>query len=221
MLQSSPLTATLSAEARRELERTAVQKTLGPGDVLWRKGERAHHLGIVLAGRVALSRPGVSKDNLFEVVKEGDVLGDVGFALASTYSSTVWCPRRARVALLPAIRVRRLLEEEPKAVSALAIQLATRVSRLLSRIEVLSALSVDKRLARTLLTLAEQLGQPFPGGTFIPVKLRRSDLASLSATTLETTSRKMAEWERRGYLATQPAGLLLREISALEQLAGD
>ncbi len=121
---------------------------------------------------------------------------------------------------MPATEVRRVLEAEPKALSALALNLATQVSRLLARLDVLEGSSVDRRLSRTLLSLAEQFGEPFPGGTLIPVRLRRVDLASLAATTLETASRKMSEWERRGYLVTQPAGLLIRRPDALRELSG-
>ena len=37
-----------------------------------------------------------------------------------------------------------------------------------------------------LLNLADRSGVPFPGGTLVPLRLRRSDLASLAATTLES-----------------------------------
>ncbi len=221
VLCEAPLTGSLSAEVRERLASLAELRVLGANEVLWRKGERSRFLGVVLAGRVALSRPGALADNLFDVAREGDWLGEAGFALSAHYTSTVWAPRRARVALLPAKEVRTALEAEPRALSALAIGLATQLSRLLARIDVLSASTVDRRLARTLLSLSEQFGEPFPGGTLIPVRLRRADLASLAATTLETTSRKMSEWERRGYLVTQPAGLLLKDLPALAGLAGD
>lgn len=218
-LSRSPLFSVVSDEHRDQIERASQLRMLGPSEVLWRVGQQATHLGLVIAGRVALARPGDDKEGVFDVAAEGELLGDVGFALATVYTATVFCPRRARVLMMPADLLRHILEREPRMGAALTIHLATRFARLMRRFETLTALSVERRLARTLLELADQIGQPFLGGTLIPMRLRRADLASLAATTVETTSRKLTLWSAAGVLQKQPAGLLIRDLDALRRLS--
>lgn len=218
-LQAVPLFSDLAPAHRKQIADVARLKELSRGGVLWRAGQPANFLGVVLAGRVALARASAGTESVFDVAGEGELLGDVGFTLSSTYTATVFCPRRARLLLVPCDVLRHVLEREPRMTATLAIQLATRLSRMMGRVETLSALSVDRRLAKTLLDLADHLGQQFPGGVLIPMKLRRADLASLAATTLETTSRKLSQWSTAGVVQKQPAGLLIRDLAALTRLA--
>jgi CRP-like cAMP-binding protein len=123
--------------------------------------------------------------------------------------------------LIPASAVRTRLTANPGIAMSLALDLAANVVRLTRLAEDLSSGAVECRLARVLLRLAERAGEPFPGGTLIPLRLRRGDLAAMAATTLESTSRKIAEWQRRRWIVAQPAGYLIRDIAALHALAED
>ncbi len=220
-MERAPLLGALSSAHRLRLTREARLVTLGARQVLWRKGERADHLGLVLVGRLALSRADGRRDTLLDVVGPGELLGEVAFTLEACYQSDAVCLRRARVALVSARLMHDLLEAEPRATTELALRLAEQVVRLMRQLETLSASSVDQRLARTLLALAERGGQPFPGGVLLPMRLRRADLAALAATTLETVSRKLGVWRRRGWVQPQPAGYLLQDLPALRALAGE
>lgn len=208
-----------------ESERAAIAgesrvRSLGAGERLWCAGDEARHLGLVLAGRLKIARPG-AREVLIDVAVPGDVLGEVAFARGASYQHDVSCLRIARVLLVPTETVRARLAANPKMAMALALDLAENVVRLTRLAEDLSSGAVDRRLARVLLRLADRAGQPFPGGTLIPLRLRRSDLAAMAATTLESASRRIAEWQRRKWLLAQPAGYLLRDAAALHAIAGD
>ena len=104
--------------------------------------------------------------------------------------------------------------------SFVQFDLAVQVRRLLRMVDSLSAGSVERRLASVMVDLAERAGEPFPGGILIPLRLRRSDLASLAATTLESASRKISVWRRAGLVILEPIGYLIRDLDALRRLAG-
>ena len=78
---------------------------------------------------------------------------------------------------------------------------------------------VESRFASLFLGLAERLGQPAEGGSFIPLPLSRQELADLTATTLETAIRVMSRWGREGVVTTRRDGFLLRDRDGLEELA--
>ncbi len=208
----------LPERARRAIVQECHARSLRTGERLWSEGEEARHLGLVLAGRLKVTRTG-ARDVLLEVAVPSEVLGEVAFTTGASYQHDVTCLRGARVLLIPASVVRARLAADPAMAMALALDLAEHVVRLTRLAEDLSAGGVEMRLARVLLRLAERAGEPFPGGTLIPLRLRRSDLAAMAATTLESTSRRIADWQRRGVIQAQPAGYLIRDLAALRALA--
>lgn len=164
-------------------------------------------------------REASGREVIVGVAVPGDLLGAIGFALVAGYSSSVVCLRRARVVLVPSALLRGVLARESLAVSALAADLAADVSRLMRMVQNLSAGNVQRRLASVLIDLAERAGEPFPGGTLIPLRLKRADLASLAATTIESASRAISAWRRRGLLVPMAAGYLVLDLAALRAVA--
>lgn len=219
LLSNTPLFAALSPGARAEIAAAARTVLLGAGEELWRQGEPAGSVGLVLTGRCKLVREDGSRAVIVDIAVPGDLLGAIGFTLATGYSSTVVCLRRARVLLVPAALLRRTLQRESHAVAELAAKLAGDVSRLMRIVQHLSAGSVQRRLASLFVDLAERSGQKFPGGVLVPLRLKRSDLAALAATTLESASRTISAWKRRGLVTPMPGGYLLRDVSGLRALA--
>lgn len=206
-----------------EADRSAVQASsrivaLRTHQQLWGQGRRADHVGLVLSGRLKVTRDQSRGELILDLAGPGDVIGEVALSLGASYQFDVRCLRRAQVLLVPARGFRALLERRPQAAVALAIDLAQQLLRLTRRVEALGAGDVEHRLARVMLGLVDRFGAEFPGGTLVPVKLRRADLASLAATTLESTSRRLSSWKRQGIVLPQPVGYLVRDVRALRRM---
>lgn len=188
-------------------------------EIMWTEGGVPEHLGVVLTGRLKIMRQRAGREIIIDVVGPCDIIGEVAVTSGGPYLFDVRCIRRARVALLPVTAFQEIEARFPQVAKGMACVLAEHVLRLTRHIEALSAGSVEHRLAQMLVELAERFGEPFPGGTLLPVHLRREDLAALAATTLESTSRRIAAWQRQGVLVAQPAGYLLTDLPALRELA--
>jgi CRP-like cAMP-binding protein len=189
------------------------------GQRLWSEGDAAVHVGLVLSGRLKAVRGTTPREVIVDVAVPGDVLGDVAFALGEPYPSTVAGLRRSRVLLLPAEALRSAFAGEPRALASALFSLARRAQRLMHLVEGLSAGSVERRLAMALANLAARVGEPFPGGHLLPVRLRRAELASLAATSMESVSRSLSAWQRRGIVTVLPAGYLVKDLPELQRLA--
>jgi CRP/FNR family transcriptional regulator len=220
-LALAPLFGSLSPESRSEIVRRARVVTLVAHQRLWSAGEEANRIGLVISGRLKNVQHVADREVIVDVVLPGELVGEVAFALRATYQSTIVCLRRARVLLVEADLLRHELQRDHRAMAALASDLAAQVQRLMRLVQDLSAGSVERRLARVLLGLVERAGEPFPGGVYVPVRLRRSELAALAATTEESVSRKIGAWTRRGWLVAQPVGYLVRDVNALRLVARD
>lgn len=189
------------------------------GQRLWSEGDAASRVGLVLTGRLKAVRAAGRHEVIVDVALPGDVLGDVAFALGEPYPTTVVALRRARVLLLPAEALKRAFSHDPRALSFALLSLARRAQRLMRLVEGLSAGNVVRRLATTLANLAARVGEPFPGGLLVPIRLRRAELAALAATSVESVSRCLAAWQRGGVLTVLPEGYLIRDPAELERLA--
>lgn len=220
-LAVAPLFGSLSATRRADIARRAKVVTLSAHQVLWSAGGEATHIGVVLSGRMKLVQHVAGREVIVDVALPGELVGEVAFALGSAYQSTVVCLRRAKVLLVNAGTLRRVLEHERGALAALAADLATKIQRLMRLVQDLSAGNVERRLARVLVGLADRAGEPFPGGIYVPIRLRRADLAALAATSVESVSRKLAGWTKRGWLVAQPVGYLVRDLGAMRRTADD
>ncbi len=218
-LVSAPIFGALRDEQRQELANASMVRTLAAGESLWRRGEVALHLGLVMKGRLKIQRADSAREVLLDLGLPGAVLGEVAFTLGASYQSDAIALRKSEVLLVPARALRKLLEKDPQVAIALALDLAGQVLRLQRVAQDLSAGSVERRLTRVLLRLVETVGEPFPGGTLVPLRLRRTDLAALAATTLESASRQMSRWQKSGWVVAQPIGYLVKDLAALRKFA--
>lgn len=217
-LAHAPVFAALRPGDREALVRSARVVSLTTRQQLWGQDRRAEHLGLVLSGRLKVTREQRHREMIVDVAGPGDLLGEVSLSLNAAYQFDVRCLRRARVLLVPAREVRALLSRQPAAAVALALSLAQQVMRLTRRLEAMGAGDVEHRLARVMLGLVDRFGSEFPGGTLVPLKLRREDLASLAATTLESTSRRLSKWKAEGIVTPQPVGYLVKDVAALRRM---
>lgn len=85
--------------------------------------------------------------------------------------------------------------------------LAKESRNLLKRVPELVGSPVEDRIMALLDRLAERHGSPLDDGRYLPLPLRRCDLAMMVHATTETVSRTLAEWERRGWLRSNRSGL--------------
>lgn len=85
------------------------------------------------------------------------------------------------------------------------------------RIMTLEYRTVRERLTSFLVTTSERFGEKIPSGALrIMVPLKHQDIASSISATRETTSRAIADMERRGLLRSEQSYITLLDIKALK-----
>lgn len=99
------------------------------------------------------------------------------------------------------------------------IDMITDMYRLHSeRIMTLEYRTVRERLVSFLLTTAKRFGESRPEGLYISVPLKHQDIASSISATRETTSRALAELERKGQIKSEQSYITLLDEIALRNL---
>jgi CRP-like cAMP-binding protein len=94
------------------------------------------------------------------------------------------------------------------------------VRELTTRLEDRAFLDVPARLAKQLLWLAQNHGEPTAGGAQIAVRLSQQELGDLIGATRESVNKHISEWTRSGVLKQGRDLIELLDLEALRAAAG-
>jgi CRP/FNR family cyclic AMP-dependent transcriptional regulator len=155
------------------------------------------------------------EENLLIIRKKGEVLG-LTWAVTGEDRHIIYSALAPTTAyVVSRDKFIQFLSDNPT--TALPVlDMITDMYRLHSeRIMTLEYRTVRERLISFLVTTAQRFGQQTSEGTQITVPLKHQDIASSISATRETTSRALAELERKGLVKSEQSLLTLREIETL------
>jgi CRP-like cAMP-binding protein len=196
---------------------TGTKLTYSKGEFIIRPGESPPGIFYLEEGLVkAYDITKYGEENLLIIRKPGEFLGltwgvtgldrhIIFSALAP--NTTVWLIGRETFT--------QFIRNHPSAALPV-IETITEMYRLHSeRIMTLEYRTVRERLISFLLTAAERFGEKTSEGTRIAAPLKHQDIASSISATRETTSRALAELERKGHLKSEQSIITLRDEKKL------
>lgn len=221
-LERSPLLANVEPARVRHLASVATSHTYKRGEHLWRAGDQPASLIVVRQGMVKLVRPAPhGRSAICGLFGPGSAIGELALIKGIPFPTSTLAATAATVIGIPRGDALDALRRDAALSLNLLCSLETRLALLHDKIDVLSAGSVEARLATLLLKLYEQFGDDFDDGTScIPVPLSRQELADLVSTSFETAIRVVARWERAGVVSTNADGFTLKDLVALRRASG-
>jgi CRP-like cAMP-binding protein len=216
-LANVPLFRGLDREELAVLEDLLHPRTIprGAGIILEEQpGEVAY---ILLSGSVKihmLQRDG--SEVILAVLRAGEVVGEMSLVDSLGRSASVETLEETRLLWMDRESFRRCLETMP-AMTYNLVELMSRRLRLAdTHIESLASLSVSGRVARHLLALAAEYGEPGPDGVVIPIPLTQSDLAGMVGASRARVNQSVGTFRRRGEVSVDRAHrITVRDADAL------
>jgi CRP/FNR family transcriptional regulator len=145
--------ATLSRLATAAVERRYVK-----GATLYRAGDSADGLYVVLSGTVHVTRETANRSEFLHVENAGGVLGEIPVFGGGPFPATARAVTATRCVYLPVGAIERVLDDDPAFARFALRRLAERARGLLRRIDDLTATTITARVANYLMTRAESLG---------------------------------------------------------------
>lgn len=199
------------------LFRSGTKLAYSKGEFIIRPGESPPGVFYIEEGLVkAYDITKYGEENLLIIRKTGEFLGltwavtgeDRHIIYAALAPTTVW--------MVPRDTLTRFIRQEPQAALPL-VDMITDMYRLHSeRIMTLEYRTVRERLISFLLTTAKRFATKDPAGLRISVPLKHQDIASSISATRETTSRALADLERKGLLKSEQSFITLLDETALK-----
>jgi CRP-like cAMP-binding protein len=175
---------------------------------------------MVVSGRIKLHQVTIDGAQTFlRVIGPGQILAIVSTLSASTYPATATAERETTVLSWNGKLLDKLFLEIPHLCrNALAV-LSSRVQEMQLRFGELAAERTERRLARALLRLANQVGRKQAEGVVLDLSLSRQDLAEMVGTTLFSVSRILGDWQRHQWVQIGRQKVVLLDHPALVRLA--
>lgn len=223
VLERAPALAGVDSATLERMANHAVTRTLSRGEFLWRAGDTPDALTVIRSGLIKVVRNAArGRSAICGLFGASEAIGDVALLKGIPYpADAVVATEVAGVIMVPQKLVLEEAMHNPQLAISLACETYTKIVALHDKIDVLSAGSVEARLATLLLKLYDKFGDDYEDGTSrIPIALSRRELSDLVSTSFETAIRVMTRWEREALVATEPGGFVLRNLHALEHISG-
>lgn len=204
------------------LAHSAVTRNYERSEQLWRVGEAPRALLFVKSGMVKLTRPAArGRTALCGLFGPPSCLGELVLVKGVPYqNAAVAATTSVSVVAIPRAEALEALRHDAQLALNLFCGFEEKLTALHDKIDVLSAGSVEARLATLLLKLYEQFGDDFDDGTSrIAVPLSRQELADMVSTSFETGIRVLSRWEREGLVRTDADGFTLSDLTRLGDLS--
>jgi CRP/FNR family transcriptional regulator len=220
MLRRTAIFRRLSPEDRQRLVAVASTREFDKGALLFSEGDASDALYTVVDGRVKVYKTTPrGTDVILELFGPGDPVGAVAVYESRAYPATAVALEPTTCLVVPRQAIFSLLETYPTLVRGLLIGLTHRLVELTNRLTELSGGRIEARLARFMLKLTDDMGQPRSDGTFIPLVLSRQEIADMIGTTIETSIRIMSRWGKQDIVRTEKDGFVVVDRAALEVVA--
>lgn len=191
----------------------------GPREIMFRAGDPSTDLFVIREGQVKLTRTDINgHEHLISMVGAGYFLGfdTIGNPLynysAETLAPTVFCRVKHSDMM-------RIIRQYPKVSLNVLLAVNEQLAQARNLIRVLGQKSAAEKVAALLLSL---IPPPFEGqdDAAQALHLSRIEMAEILGITVETVSRNMAEFQRKGIIDAPRGSIVIHARKRLRALAG-
>jgi CRP/FNR family transcriptional regulator, cyclic AMP receptor protein len=209
------LFAGLEASSLTTLAGATFVRRLARDQILFSAGEPSDHLFVVRRGRLRVVSSSPHGDELvLTTVGPGEAIGELSVLDRLPRSAGVDAVQASELLALPAAAVRDLLERDPAAMLAVALELAAGMRRLTGAMADLIFLDLPRRLAKLLLT--DAVARP-NGTATTTLETSQSAVAARLGVTRQSLNRALAGLAKRGWIEVAGAEVSLRDVPALQR----
>ena len=210
-----PIFPTVQPASRRALDDMARPRSYAEGEPLFLQGNRPTHLLLLTAGRVKVWRATESGVALtLTLVGPGALIGTLGVSHDRPHAATATALTRVEALTWPVDDVRRLMRQDGTLATEILLTVTRYAEQVIERVEEVSVLPLEQRLARTLVRMAERAGSDAATRT-TDLPLSRQDLADLTSATLPAVSRIMSGWRTDGVIAGRRGRVEILEMEGV------
>lgn len=210
----------LPDDVLRRLESRCVRKRLADGQCLFSRGDPPDGLYGIERGQVrVMGRAPDGRELVVILLDPGQWFGEISLFDGLPRTHDAYARGETEVLLVPRRSFRELLDAQPSLYPAFVTLLCRRLRMAFAVMEDTALLGLGPRLARRLLGVLDDHGEPVPDGTRCAIHLPQEELARMLGATREAVGRHLKAWERSGWIRLEYGRIVVCERAALEEVA--
>lgn len=220
VLRSLAIFERLGDDALEAVASRTVTRKYAKGTVIFREGEEARGLFVVMQGSVKICRSSSDgREQVLLVEHAGRSLAELPLFDGSPYPATARAAEASQLLFLPRDSFDWLLHNNPEIANATLREYGKRIRKLVHLVDKLALKEVPARVATALLEQAELTGAAKDGGVFT-LSSTHEEMAEQLGTTRESVSRAMSALRKRGAIRQHGPKVTILDAAALRAASG-
>jgi CRP/FNR family cyclic AMP-dependent transcriptional regulator len=220
LLSRMPLFAGLSKSELQMVAQITERQHYVRHQVIIKSAERGKGFFLLTKGIVRVSVEGSrGKEVILGVLYPNDFFGEMALLDGLPRSATVTAMEESEVLVISRQDFLECIRKVPQVAAKMIVTLSLRLRRTDQQVGSLALLRAPRRVARTLLELAQAQGRPTQGGIAVDLRFTRQELAELAGVSRETFARLLTKFQQMGVLMIERRRVFIPDIRRLEELA--
>lgn len=208
-----PIFSNLNYEEMMEVARITREEIFEKGEMIYMAGEKGEKLYVIHSGKVKITRfTSSGKEQVIRVLGPGEFMGELSLFSSLPLTDNGEALSNTTVCMIDGEKLKELMKKYPTIALKAMEELSRRLENVENLIENISLQGVEKRLATSLINMANDKGE-------ISLKMSKRDLASHLGMSQETLSRKLTAFQDMGIIKLiGHRRILLLDVKALEDI---
>lgn len=218
-LQAVPFFAQLTSSELHELSRSLVRRRFNAGQTIFHLGDPGGLLYIVDTGKVKIYYPNAEGQEVtLAILGQNDFFGELALFDDEPRSATAETLEPTYTFTLAREEFIRYVGQNPDFAMKVMSTLAKRIRAMNEQISDVFFLDLPGRLARKLLQLADDHGEPVDDGVFIPLHLTQTDLAEMTGATRVSVNKALRRFRKQGWVSVSGRRFTVHDPGELQNL---
>ncbi|MDY0779320.1 response regulator [Tenacibaculum sp. IB213877] len=184
-------------------------------EIIYSEGHNSNYIFLINKGVVKCHKlDEQGKELTTGLYKEDDLFGYTSFMQNIPYQETATVIKDVELVGISKDELKIILDKNPKLTFELVKLLADDLSSVRDQLLEMAYSSVTKKTATTILKFAEKLNRKPED----PIKISRSDLASVAGIATETLIRTMSNFKKQGLIEIEGRNIKILDIHKLQQV---
>lgn len=185
------------------------------GRTIYREGDHSNFVYLIIEGAVKCHKlDAQGKELATGLYKADDLFGYTSFTNNPPHKETAIAIKNTKLVGLSILQLSKILNENHKVAIALIDLLTEDLSNFKEQLLQMAYSSVAKKTAYTIVQFAEKINQKPQD----PIKISRTDLASVAGVATETFIRTLTHFKKEGFIKSEGRNIVVKDIGALKKI---
>lgn len=221
LLAKTQIFGEIDEDSIRKLAERATLRTYAKGQLIFHQGDLAGSLFVMKEGLVKVFVTSEDGDEMVLVtLRPPDTFGELALLDGSDRSASAEALEPTIVVEVNRTTFLDIVRSTPHMMEALLVSMGAVLRRLTEQAADLVFLDLHGRVAKLLMTMADEHGNANDDGIELDVKLTQTDIAAMVGGSRQSINQILRSFEERGYVELRGKTMLVKQPDRLRHRAG-